>query len=111
MENTLKKLAEIESWFGTRQRKVLVAFSGGVDSCLVTFLARKFLGKENDMRLRKWLFESNLKELIPIKLIEQYYINFKQKDTVVYSHPVSMLLTLALFNEKLNKLPLNKSRF
>ncbi|WP_228851080.1 asparagine synthase-related protein [Aegicerativicinus sediminis] len=62
----------------------------------------QFLGKENDTHLRKWLFESNLKGLVPIKLIEQFYTNFKQKETLVYSHPVSMLLTLALFQQKIN---------
>lgn len=43
------KVPEIESWFKINCTKVIVAFSGGVDSCLVTFLARKFLGKENTL--------------------------------------------------------------
>lgn len=41
------KLVEIENWFKTNCKKVIIAFSGGVDSCLVAFLARKHLGKEN----------------------------------------------------------------
>jgi len=41
-----EKLHILESWF--RQRKgSLVAFSGGIDSTLVLFLARKFQGHEN----------------------------------------------------------------
>ena len=41
-----EKLQLLESWF--RQRKgSLVAFSGGIDSTLVLFLARKFQGHEN----------------------------------------------------------------
>lgn len=43
----IEKLNEIEKWFGSNCTKVIVAFSGGVDSCLVAFLARKFLGKDN----------------------------------------------------------------
>ena len=35
----------LEKWF-SNQKGVLTAFSGGVDSALVTFLARRFLGKE-----------------------------------------------------------------
>lgn len=46
-KNIKNKIGEVESWFGVNCSKVIVAFSGGVDSCLVAFLARKFLGKEN----------------------------------------------------------------
>jgi uncharacterized protein len=42
----IKNLSRIEDWFNQHSHRVIVAFSGGVDSCLVTFLARKFLGKE-----------------------------------------------------------------
>ena len=46
MSNIPYKLHELEEWF--RQRKgSIVAFSGGIDSTLVLFLARKFQGKEN----------------------------------------------------------------
>jgi pyridinium-3,5-biscarboxylic acid mononucleotide sulfurtransferase len=41
------KITEIELWFAQHCTKAIVAFSGGVDSCLVAFLARKFLGKSN----------------------------------------------------------------
>ena len=47
MSHLKNKISEIEHWFGTSCSKVVVAFSGGVDSCLVAFLARKCLGKEN----------------------------------------------------------------
>ncbi|MCF8261821.1 MAG: ATP-dependent sacrificial sulfur transferase LarE [Melioribacteraceae bacterium] len=40
------KLAELKVEF-EQYSKVMVALSGGVDSCLAAFLARKFLGKEN----------------------------------------------------------------
>ncbi len=39
------KLKELESWFSQRKGSI-VAFSGGIDSTLVLFLARKFQGKE-----------------------------------------------------------------
>jgi hypothetical protein len=62
----------------------------------------QFIGKENDMNLKKWLFESKLKDLVPQDIIQHFYDNFKEREAVIYSHPVSMLLTLALFQEKFN---------
>ena len=59
----------------------------------------QFIGKENDRQLKKWLFESNLKELVPEEVIQQFYPNFKEQDGVRYSHPTSMLLTLSLWNK------------
>lgn len=40
-----QKLSELEQWFKNREGSI-VAFSGGIDSSLVLFLARKFQGKE-----------------------------------------------------------------
>lgn len=45
------KILEVENWFQTNTKKAIVAFSGGVDSCLVAFLARKYLGKENTLAI------------------------------------------------------------
>lgn len=42
----MENLNHLEQWFKKR-RGVLVAFSGGIDSSFVLFLARRFLGKEN----------------------------------------------------------------
>lgn len=39
------KLKAIEDWYAQRQGSI-VAFSGGIDSALVLYLARKFLGRE-----------------------------------------------------------------
>lgn len=40
------KLYQLETWYAQRQGSI-VAFSGGIDSTMVLFLARKFQGKEN----------------------------------------------------------------
>ncbi len=40
----MSSIAALEYWF-KKTPEVLVALSGGVDSCLVAFLSRKFLGK------------------------------------------------------------------
>ena len=44
-----QKLSGIKEWFESNCEQAVVAFSGGVDSCLVAFLARKFLGKEKTL--------------------------------------------------------------
>ena len=41
-----QKLSELEKWYAARKGSI-VAFSGGIDSTLVLFLARKFQGKGN----------------------------------------------------------------
>ncbi|QGY43392.1 ATP-dependent sacrificial sulfur transferase LarE [Maribellus comscasis] len=41
-----QKLGELEKWYKSRKGSI-VAFSGGIDSTLVLFLARKFQGREN----------------------------------------------------------------
>ncbi len=40
------KLRELENWFSKRKGSI-VAFSGGIDSTLVLYLARRFQGKQN----------------------------------------------------------------
>jgi pyridinium-3,5-biscarboxylic acid mononucleotide sulfurtransferase len=45
--NYLEKSNLLEKWFKEKTKNAIVAFSGGVDSSLVVFLARKYLGKKN----------------------------------------------------------------
>jgi pyridinium-3,5-biscarboxylic acid mononucleotide sulfurtransferase len=47
MNNILQQKEDVlQSWF-RQYPKVIIALSGGVDSCLVAYVARKMLGKEN----------------------------------------------------------------
>lgn len=50
MKNSEAYESRLEEWFATNP-KVLVALSGGVDSCLVAWLARKYNGKEGAVSL------------------------------------------------------------
>lgn len=43
--STVEKLNKLEKWFGERKGSI-VAFSGGIDSSLVLFLARRWQGRE-----------------------------------------------------------------
>ena len=59
----------------------------------------QFLGMENDEKLQHWLFSENLHPFISKPLLAKFYNNFKTVDAVKYSHPLSMLLTLAIWNK------------
>lgn len=60
----------------------------------------QFTGKENESLLTSYLFNSSFNKLIPETLTKEIYNCFKTKDSVYYSHPVSMLLTLSLWYNK-----------
>lgn len=61
----------------------------------------QFLGESNDKALKKWLFETHSLDALVTKDIREHIYNlFKEEDAVFYSHPVSMLLTLATFADK-----------
>ncbi len=61
----------------------------------------QFLGMENDEKLQHWLFSENLHPFISKPLLAKFYNNFKTVDAVRYSHPLSMLLTLAVWRKNL----------
>ena len=64
----------------------------------------QFLGLENERYLKRWIFETpELDELVPKQIIQDFYYRFKKVDPVKYSHPVSMLLTLAVWCKRLWK--------
>ncbi len=58
----------------------------------------QFLGEENEQHLERYLFENKaFAEFIPKELVREFYTQFKTGDAVHYSHPVSLLLTLAVW--------------
>ncbi len=56
----------------------------------------QFLGEENKKKLENYLFSEALEKLVPKEITQDFYRKFETKDQVWYSHPVSMLLSLAL---------------
>lgn len=60
----------------------------------------QFLGKENNEKLKRWLFDNPaLDNLVPKEIVKKYYDLFKNGDKVYLSHPLSMLLTLSVFSK------------
>lgn len=58
----------------------------------------QFLGKDNEKQLESYLFDEDFKSFVDPSVVKDLYDKFKTKDQVFYSHPVSMLLTLSVFN-------------
>ena len=56
----------------------------------------QFLGAENDAHLQRYLFQEKLDELVPENTVRHFYHSFIKGDSVWYSHPISILLTLSL---------------
>ena len=60
----------------------------------------QFLGVQNFTELKKNLLKSNkFNKLIPRTIIKKYLDKF-QRNPVKYAHPISMLLTLAVFSDR-----------
>lgn len=58
----------------------------------------QFLGKENSSQLESHLFNTRyFEEVVPREITDQFYQKFRTINSVHYSHPVSMLLTLSMF--------------
>ena len=61
----------------------------------------QFLGESNENYLKQWLFEvPELNDLISSEIVKDYYNKFKKDDSIKYSHPISMLLTLSVWCKK-----------
>ncbi len=61
----------------------------------------QFLGEGNKKHLEKWLFDNEkFSQLVPERIVRKYYELFRKDDSVYWSHPVSMLLTLSVFSNK-----------
>ena len=57
----------------------------------------QFLGMENDKNLQNHIFGENLHPFLPKELLTRFYNKFKNVNMIEYSHPLSMLLTLAVW--------------
>lgn len=63
----------------------------------------QFLGKENDKNLKSHLFNPEFLNFADKDVVDIMYQKFKTKDAVFYSHTISMLLTLSVWNKKYKK--------
>ncbi len=65
----------------------------------------QFCGSDNDKHLKHYLFQNPyLLKQLPESIVKKYYNAFKETDAVHYSHPVSMLLTLSVYTQRLSKI-------
>jgi uncharacterized protein len=77
-KNLNYNLSNLEKWFKEKASKAIIAFSGGVDSCLVSFLANKFLGKENVLAIISASPSLKQKDLnIAVDFCNQFEINLE----------------------------------
>ncbi len=60
----------------------------------------QFLGMENDEKLQQWLFGENLHPFISKPLLARFYNSFRNLDSVTYSYPLSILLTLSVWKQR-----------
>ena len=62
----------------------------------------QFTGKENTRQLKSRLYSKSFNQFIPKEIIDDIYNKFTHKDPIHYAHPLSMLLTLSLWNQHFN---------
>lgn len=93
------KIDELEIWFSKRKGSI-VAFSGGIDSTLVLFLARKFQGKQNAIGV---ISNSESLKSKDFKLAQEFCASFDIQ--------LEVIKTLELTDERYNKNPENRCYF
>jgi pyridinium-3,5-biscarboxylic acid mononucleotide sulfurtransferase len=94
-----QKLIELESWFTSRKGSI-VAFSGGIDSTLVLFLARKFQGRGNAVGVI-----SNSESL------KKKDFELAQEITNLFDIHLEVIKTNELEDERYNMNPVNRCFF
>lgn len=58
----------------------------------------QFLGRQNEKHLEYYLFENEkFSNEVSVEIVKDIYSKFQKENSVYYSHPLSMLLTLSLF--------------
>ncbi len=62
----------------------------------------QFLDTQNESKLLSYLYRPEFLNFIEKGVVDNFYQKFKTEDSVVYSHAVSMLLTLSVWNRKNN---------
>ncbi|MDP2891430.1 MAG: TIGR00268 family protein, partial [Bacteroidota bacterium] len=93
------KLLALEEWFAKRKGSI-VAFSGGIDSTLVLYLARKFQGKENSIGVISNSESLKNRDFLEAKdFCELFDINLE------------VIVTNELEDERYNQNPINRCYF
>ncbi|WP_066629431.1 ATP-dependent sacrificial sulfur transferase LarE [Labilibacter marinus] len=72
MENLQADITKLNQWF-QEHPKVLIALSGGVDSCLVAFMARQQLGKNNAIAVISNSASLKQKDLLDARIFADTY--------------------------------------
>lgn len=62
----------------------------------------QFIGAQNEEQLNAYLHDQTFLTLVPEYIINAFQEKFKNQDSVYYSHPISILLTLSLFYKLYN---------